>query len=144
MKLVKKLKSFISSERIAFELRGNKQPYRTLLILFHWFIRCCNKWCDRTSVYIKKRNLQIIVFVNLGGYREDSSSGTKKHKTLLRCPVCVYSTVIRQNFDRHLWTHSKCRPKYTCEICQKSYSREDTLRRHFKEHVKECSWWLNR
>ncbi|KAJ1993419.1 hypothetical protein H4R33_000674 [Dimargaris cristalligena] len=50
-------------------------------------------------------------------------------KTTLDCPVCKKVFVRRYGRDRHLLTHTGER-SFNCQQCNKSYPREDVLKRH--------------
>ncbi|RKP40319.1 hypothetical protein BJ085DRAFT_321, partial [Dimargaris cristalligena] len=45
------------------------------------------------------------------------------------CPVCKKVFVRRYGRDRHLLTHTGER-SFNCQQCNKSYPREDVLKRH--------------
>lgn len=74
--------------------------------------------------------------INLGGNLSDPMR-PRNTRGQLKCVHCSYSSYQRQNFERHILIHSDVRLKYSCQICPRSYTREDNLKRHMKEHFKK-------
>ena len=82
---------------------------------------------------LKKWDFKWYLCINSGG---NMSYPVRPRNTrgLLKCVHCSYTSYLRQNFERHILTHSEVRLKYSCQICPRSYTREDNLKRHMKEH----------
>ncbi|EXK25242.1 hypothetical protein FOMG_18096 [Fusarium oxysporum f. sp. melonis 26406] len=56
----------------------------------------------------------------------------KDAKGKLHCPECTRPYTRRHHLQRHLQTHTGDRP-YMCVLCRDTFTRIDTLKRHFKK-----------
>ena len=62
-----------------------------------------------------------------------------------KCDLCLYSTNVKADLDKHICIHIKEKP-FECSYCSKGFTRKDVLVRHVRIHTKEklfeCSYCL--
>ncbi|ORY68302.1 uncharacterized protein BCR38DRAFT_521390 [Pseudomassariella vexata] len=57
----------------------------------------------------------------------------KKHVKPNTCHICGKDTAERRDLQRHILSHhtpSKDKKKYTCSICNQTFTRDDNLKKH--------------
>lgn len=76
--------------------------------------------------------------------REKKLAGAKESKDPVKCPSCEKTFTRKYHLERHL-VHTSCNPgtyekqEFSCEVCNKVFSRVDNLRMHLRAHLGQKS-----
>lgn len=76
--------------------------------------------------------------------REKKAGREKDQKDPVQCPTCQKTFTRKYHLERHL-IHTQCNPgtferqEFSCEVCDKKFSRIDNLRMHLRAHLGQKS-----